>query len=84
MTHLNRVALITGGGTGIGVAAARRFADQGTAVAVVGRRPQPLDETARAIHVEGGAALAIPADLAGADAPANIVEAVLNEWGRQV
>lgn len=82
MAHLNRVALITGGGTGIGAAAARRFAEQGTAVAVVGRRRQPLAETVKAIHAEGGEALAIPADLADAGAPANIVEAVVKEWGR--
>jgi meso-butanediol dehydrogenase/(S,S)-butanediol dehydrogenase/diacetyl reductase len=82
MAQLHRVALITGGGTGIGAAAARYFADQGTAVAVVGRRPQLLDETAQAIHARGGEALAIPADLADSNAPARIIEAVEKEWGR--
>jgi NAD(P)-dependent dehydrogenase (short-subunit alcohol dehydrogenase family) len=82
MAQPNRVALITGGGTGIGAAAARYFAEQGTAVAVVGRRPQPLEETVQSIRSAGGTALAIPADLADADAPVQIIEAVGEQWGR--
>ncbi len=82
MAQMNRVALVTGGGTGIGAAAARRFAAQGTAVAVVGRRPEPLNDTVRAIHSAGGEALAIPADLADPAAPARIVASVVEAWGR--
>lgn len=83
MGHITqRVALITGGGTGIGAAAARRFATQGVAVAVVGRRPEPLEETAGAIRAAGGQALTIPADLADPAAPTRIVEAVTSAWGR--
>ncbi len=82
MAHPDRVAVVTGGGTGIGAAAARRFAAQQTAVAVVGRRPEPLEETAQAIRAAGGEALAIPADLADPDSPARIVEAVAGAWGR--
>lgn len=82
MAKPDRVALITGGGTGIGAAAARYFADQGTSVAVVGRRLQPLDETVNIIRTAGGDALAIPADLADPGAPASIIEAVGNQWDR--
>lgn len=82
MAQPNRVALITGGGTGIGAAAAKHFANQGTAVADVGRRLQPLDETVQVIRSEGGVALAIPADLAEASAPAKIIEATKQEWDR--
>ena len=52
---MSRVALVTGGGTGIGAAIARRLAADGYAVAVAGRREAPLVEIAREI---GGIAVA--------------------------
>ncbi|HET7172253.1 MAG TPA: SDR family NAD(P)-dependent oxidoreductase [Gaiellales bacterium] len=57
-----RTALITGAGTGIGAATARRLAADGYAVALVGRRPGPLEQTARAIEATGGRAVVLPAD----------------------
>lgn len=45
-TFDGRTVLITGGGTGIGAAAAARFRTEGARVAVLGRRPAPLDEVA--------------------------------------
>jgi NAD(P)-dependent dehydrogenase (short-subunit alcohol dehydrogenase family) len=82
MTQPQRVAIITGGGTGIGAAAARIFAAQGTAVAIVGRRPEVLEGTVSAICAAGGQALAVPADLADPGAPARIIETVIQAWGR--
>jgi NAD(P)-dependent dehydrogenase (short-subunit alcohol dehydrogenase family) len=82
MAQPERVALVTGGGSGIGAAAARCFARQKTAVAVVGRRPEKLDETVRAVRAGGGMAMAIPADLGDPAAPERIVAAVIKEWGR--
>ena len=49
----NKVALVTGGGTGIGAAVARRIAAEGGRVALVGRRPEPL----KAVAEEIGAAV---------------------------
>lgn len=46
MTFAGKVVLITGGGTGIGAACARRFAAEGARVAVVGRRREPLEVVA--------------------------------------
>lgn len=78
----SRVVLITGGGTGIGAAAARHFAQEGAAVALVGRREQFLQATAQSIQGFGGQALVILADLADVNAPQYIVNAVAENWGR--
>ncbi|NPV69640.1 MAG: SDR family oxidoreductase [Firmicutes bacterium] len=82
MTQVERVAIITGGGTGIGAAAARGLAAIGTAVALVGRRIEPIEEVARSIRDRGGQAMPVPADLGQPSAPARIVDQVVHAWGR--
>jgi meso-butanediol dehydrogenase / (S,S)-butanediol dehydrogenase / diacetyl reductase len=50
----DKVALVSGGGTGIGAATARRLASEGARVVVSGRRPEPLEAVAAEI---GGVAV---------------------------
>ncbi len=74
-----RVAIVTGGGTGIGAAAAKLLAANGLDVVLVGRRPEPLE----AVRAElGGHALAIAADVGDPAAPTLIVEQTLAAFGR--
>ncbi|NTJ67855.1 SDR family oxidoreductase [Agrobacterium rhizogenes] len=77
MRFKNKTALITGGGTGIGAAVARRIRQEGGNVALVGRRPEPL----RAIAEEIGATI-VAADAADGAAMKAAVEKVVETHGR--
>lgn len=69
----DRVALITGASSGIGAAVARQFAAEGAKVAIVGRRKESINRLVAEINEAGGQALAIIADLAAPDGPAQTV-----------
>lgn len=75
------MALVTGGGTGIGRGIALALARRGVAVALVGRRPEPLMATVAELHNLGYAALGLTADLSDPDAWARVVEQVHEAWG---
>lgn len=74
------VVLITGGGSGIGRAVARAFAEQGARIAISGRREEPLIETIA--DVPGDRVLVVAADVATAAGVDDLVEAVIARWGR--
>jgi NAD(P)-dependent dehydrogenase (short-subunit alcohol dehydrogenase family) len=57
------VALVTGGGSGIGLALAQALARLGAAVAVMGRREEVLDRARATIEDRGGTAITLPADV---------------------
>lgn len=78
----DRVAIVTGAGSGIGEETARHLAARGLTVALVGRRRERLDAVAHAIGEAGGAAFAVPADLSAPAAPWEIVDAVLGQAER--
>ena len=77
-----QVAIVTGGGSGIGEATAIALARAGVRVAVVGRRQQPLEEVVSAVASAGGTAFAAPADVADPEAVAAVAQAVVERWGR--
>ena len=66
---------MTGGGTGLGSAMARRFASLGAKLTLCGRRKSPLEEMAATIREAGGAAEAVPCNVRHADR----VEAAVDE-----
>jgi NAD(P)-dependent dehydrogenase (short-subunit alcohol dehydrogenase family) len=75
------VALVTGGGRGIGRACAVALAGAGAAVAVVARTAGELDETAAAARAAGGTALPFPADVRDRDAMRGVTEDVRRRLG---
>lgn len=78
---LNKHALVTGAGTGIGRSVAIRLAAEGARVGLVGRRRGVLEETAAVITAAGGQCLVLPADVSKEDQIAGAVDAVTAAWG---
>jgi NAD(P)-dependent dehydrogenase (short-subunit alcohol dehydrogenase family) len=78
-----RTAIVTGGGTGLGLGYAQALADSGAAVAVTGRRPGPLEECVAAIEKSGGKALAVPCDQRSREEVDAAVQKVV-DWGDKV
>jgi NAD(P)-dependent dehydrogenase (short-subunit alcohol dehydrogenase family) len=80
-TLKNRIALVTGGGRGIGQAISFGLAEQGARVAVLARSPGQVHETAGRITERGGDALALPADVADPDQVTTALAAIRQRWG---
>ncbi|HHT9134913.1 MAG TPA: SDR family NAD(P)-dependent oxidoreductase [Candidatus Avalokitesvara rifleensis] len=78
----DKVALITGGGTGIGRATAIVFAKEGAKVAVTGRRKGPLEETVSVIKSGGGKAVMVEGDVSVAKDAERMVKETTKVFGR--
>lgn len=76
MRLAGKVAIVSGGGTGIGAATARRFAAEGAKVVVTGRRPAPLE----AVVADTGG-LAFPGDVTDPDHAEHAVRAAVEAFG---
>jgi 3-oxoacyl-[acyl-carrier protein] reductase len=77
-----RVAIITGGGRGIGAATASAFARAGAHVALVDSQTRGATQTAEKIGLAGGEALHFHGDVTDAFAIERIVDRVVEEWGQ--
>ena len=78
----DKVALITGGTSGIGTATAIRFAREGAAVAITGRNVERGEQVAQDITANGGEAIFIQSDVRLADDCRNAVERTLERFGK--
>lgn len=77
----NRVALVTGAGSGIGAAAARLLAQAGAKVAALGRTQDELQETVKRIQAAGGEAMPLMADVSQPQAMQQAVDKIIRQWG---
>lgn len=78
---VDRTAVVTGGGGGIGAATSRALAREGAAVAVVDLRVQEAEVTAEAVRRDGGVALACACDVSDPDQVRAVFERVTAELG---
>src|SRR4051794_22451562 len=76
-----QVALVTGGGRGLGRAFAQALATAGAAVAITARTESQLHEPRRLIEAGGGTALAFPADVTDPPAMQRVVAEVESQLG---
>jgi NAD(P)-dependent dehydrogenase (short-subunit alcohol dehydrogenase family) len=82
MRLADAVAVITGGGTGIGRAVAELFGREGARIVVSGRRRAPLDRTVAAIKEHGGHAVAVTGDVTSATEVRALTEAAVARFGK--
>ena len=77
----NKVALITGGGYGIGRVIALRFAAEGARLCIASRSRDKLDDTAREIEAGGGQVLALTVDIAREEEVQAMVAKTVDHFG---
>jgi len=78
----NKVALITGAGSGIGKAAALRLAQEGAKIAALGRTEDELEATVKQIRQNNGEALPVVADISQPDQMQQAIGQIIEQWGR--
>ena len=77
-----KVAIVTGGGTGLGRAIALRFASEGASVAIGEIQPDAGESTCREISAQGGEAVSIPTDVTVPEQVNTLVKACDEQFGR--
>jgi 3-oxoacyl-[acyl-carrier protein] reductase len=82
MRFTDRVAIVTGGGRGIGAACAQRFAQDGAAVVIADLDEEPARELATEIERGGGRALAVGCDVSQRSSVKALFEAAVHQFGQ--
>lgn len=78
--NAGKVALVTGGGTGIGKASALAFAASGAKLVICGRRPEPLEEARAEIEAAGAECLVHSCDIREPDQVDALIDAALERF----
>lgn len=78
----DKVAIVTGGGTGIGRGIAVMFAKEGAKVVVAGRRPEVLEETVNIIKQNGNEAIALQTDVSDFNQVSALVQKTVEQFGK--
>ncbi len=77
-----KVAIITGGNSGVGAAAAMKFAAEGAKVVITARRAAQLNEVAAQVQAAGGEALAVVSDISKPEDAKRVVAETLAKFGK--
>ena len=77
-----KVAVITGGNSGVGAATAKLFAAEGASVVITARRAAALEEIADEIRQAGGEVLALSTDISKPEDPERLREAAMEKYGK--
>jgi NAD(P)-dependent dehydrogenase (short-subunit alcohol dehydrogenase family) len=78
----NKVAIVTGGGTGIGKYSALALLNEGCSVVIAGRRPEPLQATIAEAGAAGERMLGVPTDVGDPAAVRNLFAKTMERFGR--
>ena len=82
MSLQNKVAFVTGGGSGIGAATAIRLAREGAKVAVLARHEDELEEVANQAKAAGGNGLPVVGDISDIESVKESYRKIIDTWGR--
>ncbi|MED5357112.1 MAG: SDR family oxidoreductase, partial [Pseudomonadota bacterium] len=82
MSGSEKIAIVTGAGSGIGRASAIALLQDGWTVTLAGRRQDPLEETASLAGADGARTLVVPTDVGDEDAMRNLFDATKEAFGR--
>jgi NAD(P)-dependent dehydrogenase (short-subunit alcohol dehydrogenase family) len=82
MQLTNKVALVTGAGSGIAKATAKLFGKEGAKVAALGRTKEELEETVAQIQSDNGEAIPVIADISKPEEMQQAIQQIADKWGR--